>query len=226
MKRILLLLIFAVIACREEKKQQNTNTVPARQSRSVSQLPRPPVSRGLPPHLLVTPRVTISFSGKAVGYSVIQNSAQAEAVLADIRTLPLSAGRDRAISSVLRDLAKVDPDQARILLENWNDGLICLYLESAYAVAAGLAASDPEVGAKFIEESVPRAAQADVWNRFLAGLPPTTRLPFFERIPESSSKLRMGAALVLVWLREDPGACAAWLDDFAAGKSPDELRDL
>ncbi|MES2440435.1 MAG: hypothetical protein V4584_15305 [Verrucomicrobiota bacterium] len=225
MKRtFVLLLVVSVVACREEKKRESPGDVPAKSSRTVVESPRSAAALGLPPHLLVTPRVTVSSSGMAVGFGAILNSAQAEAVLADIRTLPASTGRDRAIGSIIVSLASVDPGQARTLLEKWNDGLISRWLEAAEAVAKNLAKSDPEVGARFIEESVPRAAQADVWNRFLADLPPAERVGFLERIPESSSKLRMGASLVLVWLREDPASCAAWLDDFAAGKSPEELE--
>ncbi|MEO5917471.1 MAG: hypothetical protein ABIS50_24800 [Luteolibacter sp.] len=227
MKRslILLLVLFAA-ACREEKKPQISSAMPTRQLRPASQQPRSAASLGLPPNLLVTPRVTISFSGMAVGFGIVDNASQAEAILTDIRTLPPSAGRDRAMASVISSLAKVDPAQACILLEKWNDGLISQWLDVAETIAKKLGESDPQAAAEFIEKSVPRAAQASVWNHFLASLPATARLSLFDQIPESSSQNRIGASLVLVWLREDPGSCAAWLDRFAAGKFPDELQDL
>jgi hypothetical protein len=52
------------------------------------------------------------------------------------------------------------------------------------------------------------------------------RLGFFDRIPDSTEKIRIAADMIAVWLPEDPAACAAWLDGFAAGRSTEEVDYL
>lgn len=224
-RALVILLVFSCVACRQEKKSNALESPPAR-TRVVRAASPSKVSPSLPPPLLKTPRVIVSFTGSVMVHETINDIFQAEAVLADIRSLPPSAGRDNAIGQVISNFAKTDPVQARQLLERWTDGLISKWIETANKVALSLGKSDPEAAADFIEQSVPRSGQVGVWRWLLSELPPTARLPFLDRIPEGTEKLRVAANLLLVWLPEDPVACAAWLDDFAAGRTPEELRKL
>ncbi len=225
MKRlIIILLALSATACREEtKSRKDTSALP---SRRASPPANPPAAAsGVPEPLLNTPRIIVNRRG-GVGFAIIPNAGQAEAMLADIRTLPPSAARDRAIGTVIASLAGVDPAQARALLEAWNDGLISSWLDAAQKVLRQLAKSDPETAARFIEQSVPAAARAGMWSSFLADLAPEAQLPYFDRIPESSEKLTIAANLLLVWVAENPVACAAWLDEFAVGLTKDELQTI
>jgi hypothetical protein len=60
----------------------------------------------------------------------------------------------------------------------------------------------------------------------LVNLPVADRLPMFDRIPDSTEKIRIAADMVAVWLPEDLVACAAWLDGFTAGRNPEEIDFL
>lgn len=57
-------------------------------------------------------------------------------------------------------------------------------------------------------------------------LPPVSRLPFFDRIPEGLDKIRIAGEMIAVWLPEDPQACAAWIDGFIADRRPEEVDQL
>jgi hypothetical protein len=221
--RAVILLAAVLVACRPEQSRQAEDSKPPAVPRSVN---RQAVTPSPPPPLLKTPRITIFPTGQGMVYAAIQSAEQAESVLTDIRSLPASAGRDRAMASVIGSLAKVDPVQARRQLEAWDDALISHWLEAAGAVVTAIAKSDPEAAAGFIEESVPPASQVDLWGSMLVSLPVADRLAFFERIPDSTEKIRIAADLVAVWLPEDPVACAAWIDGFAAGRDPDEIDYL
>jgi hypothetical protein len=218
----LIMVGISLTACRE----QEASEVRAKEAGTRVRVASPAAARPkpLPPPLLQTPRITIFSGGSGMGYLAVQNREQADAMLADIRTLPPSSGRDRAISSVIGSLAGVDAAYARTVLENWQDGLIEHWIAAARSVAMDFGRTDPEAGADFILECVPRPSQVDVWSHFLSVLTPEQRVPFFESIPESSSRLQIAGSLVRVWVGEDPAACAAWLDEFAAGTSAEERR--
>lgn len=225
MKRLLIILLaLSAAACRENSKSRTQNSAP--RSPTTSRAANPPAAAsGVLEPLLKTPGIMVIGRG-ATSYAKIQNADQAEGMLADIRTLPPSAARDRAIGSVIGSLAEVDPAQARALLEAWNDGLISSWLEAAQKILRQLAKSDPETAAQLINQFVPAAARAGMWSSFLYELSPEAQLPFFERIPESSEKLTIAANLLLVWVAENPVACAAWLDEFAVGLTKEELQTV
>lgn len=225
MKRLFISLVFlATFAC-EPKKVKPEGTTSKPEPRRTSSIGTPSaVSQ--PSFLLKTSRISISGTGKSFSHSTIVDAAQADAILTDIRALPASAARDRAIAGVLGSLAKVDPEAARSRLAAWKDGLISEWIDAAKSVAEHLAKASPEAAARFIEEAVPPAARTVVWRRFLTGLPADQRLPFFNRVPESYLKTEMAVDLISVWLKEDPRACAAWFDGIAAGWSPEEVALL
>ena len=218
-----ILLAMVLVGCRPEKHRQADDAKPPRVPRSVT---RETVTPSPPPPLLKTPRITIFPTGQGMVHAVIQSAEQAEAILTDIRELPASAGRDRAIASVIGKLAKIDPAQARRQLEVWDDALISHWLEAAQAVVTEIAKSDPEAAAAFIEETIPTSSQVNLWGSMLVNLPVADRIAFFDRIPDSTEKIRIAADMVAVWLPEDPQACAAWLDGFAAGRNPEEIDFL
>jgi hypothetical protein len=221
----LLILGLCLAACRSESENNHSSdqSIPDRPARP-QQSQRPTTSHAEP--LLKTERITLSSSGLAMVHSTIRSADQAEAVLKDLRSIPPSAARDSGIANVIRDLAKIDPQQARLLLEAWNDALIEKWLDAARNVSGALAQSDPKSAASFIEESVPRTAQSQIWAQFLSELPPADRVAYFDRIPEGSGKLAIAGDLVHAWLKEDPLTCARWLDKFGAGRSEDELEIL
>ncbi|MFC7336744.1 hypothetical protein ACFQY0_06115 [Haloferula chungangensis] len=142
----------------------------------------------------------------------------------DLRSLPPSDARDFGIAGVIGDLAEVDPQHARLLLDEWDDALIEKWLNAAKDVVRALAPSSPHAAASFIEESVPRTAQVEIWAQFLNELPPNDRIAYFDRIPEGEKKLTIVGDLLHVWLAEDPIACAHWLDAFAVGRRAEVLE--
>ena len=220
-----ILLVISLIGCRQQqKKSQHSGSAPARTKVERTASPSS-TSSTLPPDLLKTPRITVSANG-AIGHPILGSPEQADAILTDIRTLPPSAIRDRALSGVLGSLAEIDPELARTRLEDWKGGLISEWLDAAKSVAKHLAKKDPEAAASFIEESVPPASRADVWGSFLVDLPPVSRLPFFDRIPEGFEKFHIAADMIASWLPEDPQACAQWIDGFTAGWDPEEVNYL
>lgn len=219
----LLLIALCCTVCRQEKHRQQEDDRPPAVSRSVI---RPTVTPSAPPPLLKTPRITIFPTGQGMVHTLIQSADQAEAILNDIRNLPPSARRDHAMASVIGSLAKVDPVQARRQLEAWDDALISHWLDAAKDVVTAIATSDPETAGGFIEEAVPHSAQVNLWGSMLANLAVSDRLPFFARIPESSEKIRIAADMIALWLPENPEACAVWLDEFTAGRTPEEIDFL
>lgn len=219
----LLLIALCITACRQEKHRQPEDTKAHAVPRSVI---RPTVTPSPPPQLLKTPRITIFSTGQGMVHGLIQSVDQAEAILGDIRNLRPSAARDRAMASVIGSLAKVDPVQARRQLEAWDDALISYWLEAAKDVVIAIATSDPEAAAAFIEEAIPRSEQANLWGSMLVNLTVTDCLPFFDRIPESTGKIRIAADMIAAWLPDDPEACAAWLDGFTAGRTSEEIDGL
>lgn len=225
MKRPLILLLGVLAtACRSEKKSPSVDSPPVRTKVERLADPSRTVSTG-PSLLLKTPRITVfKFGGSS--HRTIENAEQAEGILADLRSLPPSSTRDGAIRSVISDLAKVVPGQALVLLEAWDDALISDWLDAAENVALAMGKVNPEDAANFIEKSVPRASQANVWDHFLNEIPPAQRVPFLSRIPEGSAKLRIAANMVLVWAADAPIAFARWLDEFSPGLSPAELITL
>lgn len=226
MKRsVWIMFVLAVAACDSKKESVRETTAPQSRRDSRADHPAAPSSTVLPP-LLKTPRITVSATGTGFFHAIIRNAAEADAILADVRTLPPSAGRDRVTGGVLTSLAKVDPEAARTRLLEWGDGLISHWLDAARVVAEQLGKTDPKAAARFIEESVPRASQAVVWRHFLTGLPPQTRAPFFGRIPEGDLKSVMAVDLIAVWLETEPQACASWLEEFTAGWGNEEFEDL
>jgi hypothetical protein len=225
MKPQLALILLTLAACREQPEQKATppDRLPARPSPSAS-TPAQDTRPNKP--LLKTPRITITDTGSGRFYPVIRDAAQAEATLADIRSLPPSAARDSATAGIIGDLAKVDPAAARRLFEAWDGGLIEAWLDAAETIARELGKSDPEAAASFIRDSIPAPANLGVWAQFLVILPPADRVAHIESLPEGSEKIRIAGDLVHVWLAEDPAACARWLDGFVQGRDPDELREL
>lgn len=223
MRLVFLIMVgISLTACRKQEGSEVRSKEAGTRVRVAS--PAAAQSNPLPPPLLKTPRITIFFGGSGMGYLAIQNREQADAMLADIRTLPPSSGRDMAISSVIGSLAGVDPAYARTVVEDWQDGLIEHWVAAARSVAMAFGRTNPEAGADFIRDCVPRPSQADVWSHFLSVLTPERRVPFFESIPESSSRLQIAGSLVRGWVGEDPAACAVWLDEFAMGTSTWERR--
>ncbi|RYD46163.1 MAG: hypothetical protein EOP85_07990 [Verrucomicrobiaceae bacterium] len=216
---LLALLVICSTACR--KQEEKEAATPAVEKR-VRQVTRAAALPALPSPLLQTPRVSIFSGGSGMFHLAIRSRADAEAMLADIRTLPPCSGRDRGISRIISDLAKVDAGQARVLLVDWEDGLIEHWKEAAREVAMNFGKTDPEAGAEFIREAVPRPLQGEVWRELLDQLPPQERLPFLEMVPESSVRLWIAASLMRAWLDEDPASCAAWLDGFVPGLAPGE----
>jgi hypothetical protein len=134
MKPQLALILLTLAACREQPEQKATppDRLPARPSPSAS-TPAQDTRPNKP--LLKTPRITITDTGSGRFYPVIRDAAQAEATLADIRSLPPSAARDSATAGIIGDLAKVDPAAARRLFEAWDGGLIEAWLPPADRVA-------------------------------------------------------------------------------------------
>ncbi|WP_367870375.1 hypothetical protein [Luteolibacter sp. Populi] len=176
------------------------------------------------PPLLKTARVMVSAEGNSV--FTANTPDQADAIMADLGTMPASAARDGAMASVISRLAEKDPSHARMLLAGWKDGRIEAWTDAAEKVARAIAKSDPASGPAFIRDEIPAALQVDVWGAFLAMLPAAERPALLDTLPESHSKLRMAADLLAVWLPADPAAAAEWLDRFAADKDPDELTTL
>lgn len=225
MKPHLALILLTLAACREqpEKTATSPDPLPARTPRSAPAAADD--ARSNKP-LLKTPRITITDTGNGRFSPVIRDAAQAEATLADIRSLPPSAARDSATSGIIGDLAKVDPAAARRLFEEWDDALISAWLDAAKTIARELGKSDPEAAAAFIRDSIPAAASLSVWAQFLVTLPPADRVPHIEALPEGSEKIRIAGDLVHAWLADDPAACARWLDGFVQGRSAEELREI
>lgn len=219
--------IFALALAACDSKKESAGESAAPQVRRTSRADHPATSSStLLPPLLKTPRITVSATGTGFSHPIIQDAAQADAILTDVRTLPPSAGRDRVTGGILTSLAKVDPEAARSRLLEWRDGLISHWLDAAKAVAEQLGKSDPEAAARFIEESVPRASQAAVWRNFLTALPPEARVPFLHRVPEGVLKHAITTDLLAAWLETNPQACTAWFEEFTTGWSGDEFKDL
>lgn len=227
MKRLSALLVLTLVACREqpEKAATSPDSLPVRTPRSAPASASAHETNGHKP-LLKTPRITITDTGSGRFYPVIRDAAQAEATLADLRSLPLSAVRDSATAGIIGDLAKVDPAAARRLFEQWDDALIGAWLDAAKTIAREMGKSDPEAAAAFIRDSIPAAASLSVWAQFLVTLPPADRVAHIEALPEGSEKIRIAGDLVHAWLAEDPAACARWLDGFVQGRSEDELDEI
>jgi hypothetical protein len=225
MKRLLIFILPTLVACREqpEKTATSPDPLPARTPRSAPASAHE--TNGHKP-LLKTQRITITGTGSGRFHPVIRDAAQAEATLADIRSLPPSMARDSATAGIIGDLAKVDPAAARRLFEQWDDALIVAWLDAAKTIAREMGKSDPEAAAAFIRDSIPTAASLSVWAQFLVTLPPADRVPHIEALPEGSEKIRIAGDLIHVWLAEDPAACARWLDGFVQGRSADELREI
>ena len=225
MKRLSSLILLTLVACREqpEKAATSPDALPARTPR-----PAPAAAHDTRPNkpLLKTPRITISDTGNGRFHPVIRDAAQAEATLADLRSLPPSAVRDSATAGIIGDLAKIDPAAARLLFEQWDDGLIDAWLDAAKTIAREMGKGDPEGAAAFIRDSIPATASLSVWAQFLVTLPPADRVPHIEALPEGSEKIRIAGDLVHAWLADDPAACARWLDGFVQGRSEDELREI
>ena len=227
MKRLLIFILPTLVACREqpEKAATSQDPLPARTPRSAPASASAHETNGHKP-LLKTPRITITDTGSGRFHPVIRDAAQAEATLADLRSLPVSAVRDSATAGIIGDLAKVDPAAARRLFEQWDDALIGAWLDAAKTIAREMGKSDPEAAAAFIRDSIPAAASLSVWAQFLVTLPPADRVPHIEALPEGSEKIRIAGDLVHAWLAEDPAACALWLDVFVQGRSADELHEI
>ena len=225
MKRLLIFILPTLVACREQPEKATTSPdpLPARTPRSAPASAHDTQSNK---PLLKTPRITITDTGNGRFHPVIRDAAQAEATLADLRSLPPSAVRDSATAGIIGDLAKVDPAAARRLFEQWDDALIVAWLDAAKTIAREMGKSDPEAAAAFIRDSIPAAASLSVWAQFLVTLPPADRVPHIEALPEGSEKIRIAGDLVHVWLAEDPAACARWLDHFVHGRSADELQEI
>jgi hypothetical protein len=115
MKRLFpLLLAISLASCRKRPEPLRGETaVPIRKSLPI--VSAPVNDRQSPPPLLKTPRVTLGIS--FLTHRTIQTAAEADAILADLRTLPPSKVRDGAIASIIGSLAEVDPTAARERLE-------------------------------------------------------------------------------------------------------------
>jgi hypothetical protein len=225
MKHLSALLVLSLVACREPPEKAATSPDPLHARTPLSAPASAHETRSNKP-LLKTPRITISDTGSRRFHPVIRDAAQAEATLADLRSLPPSMARDSATAGIIGDLAKVDPAAARRIFEQWDDALIVAWLDAAKTIARETGKSDPEAAAAFIRDSIPAAASLSVWAQFLVTLPPADRVPHIEALPEGSEKIRIAGDLVHAWLAEDPAACALWLDGFIQGRSADELHEI
>jgi hypothetical protein len=185
--------------------------------------PTTTLPKGLQP-LLKTDRVRVMAGG--VSWDEARIATEIDATLADIRTLPPSAARDRALASVLGVFATTDPRRAADLLAAWDDARISFWLQAAAKVLAELAKTDREAAADFIVTHVPASAQASAWEELLWRLPPADQVALLDRIPRSTAKKQIVTELVHAWTDADPAASAAWLDTFIQGLSPDDLRAL
>ena len=220
----IILAVVALGAC--EKEEPGTTS-----ERSVAAAPNarsPPPVAALPKTfqpLLKTDRVMVTISGN-MSWSDTIIATEIDAVLADIRTLPPSSARDRALATALGLFAKTDPGRAADLLVAWDDARMTFWLDAAGEIVAQQAKTDREAAADFIVTHVPVAAQVSVWDEFLWRLPPADQVAYLDRIPQSSAKKQIVTDLVHAWTDADPATSAAWLDTFIQGLSPRDLKEL
>ncbi|HEY1123160.1 MAG TPA: hypothetical protein VGE67_16220 [Haloferula sp.] len=217
--------VLALGAC--EKKEENRSTsvektvssIPTAVPSSVATLPK-----ALQP-LLKTDRVMVTISGN-MSWRDATIATEIDAVLADIRTLPPSTARDKALATALGLYAKTDPRRAADLLVAWHDAKITSWLDAAEKILTELAKIDREAAADFIVTQVPVTAQVSVWSEILWRFPPAEQVSYLDRIPQSSAKKQIVNDLLHAWTDADPAASAAWLDTFIRGLSERDLKDL
>lgn len=223
MKAVLpFLLLLACASCQRESetKPKAASQAPAKSRPLLSSAEHP---SSLQP-LIDTPRITVSpGGGSAIKGDV---AIDADAILADLRSIPASSNRDQVIARVLGQLAAIDPIRARSLLAEWKDGLASEWIKAAQAVASGLARTDPASARDFVGSEVPAGLRVDVWGSLLAALPAKDRSALLEEVPEGQKRIRMAGSMIHEWIFENPTAVARWLDGFASGKAPRELQTL
>lgn len=225
---ILLSLVCALMACRDDKPAANGSSDPPSSNTPVS-TSHPAIStqfgQAQQGFMLRTPKLSILASGEIIPQEGI-TVADAEESLEEIRKLPPTNRRDTAIAVLLIQLSKTDSAYARKLLAEWRDGLMSARMSAAEAIACQLAKQDPETLASFVTTEIPRSLQVGVWGLSLLEIPPDQRLAYLDEIPESIGKLAILADFVVDYLRQDPRAAAAWLDELSQELSADELALL
>lgn len=175
--------------------------------------------------MLLTPKLSILATGEIIPQEGM-TAADAEESLTEIRRLPPMRRRDSAIAAVIAQLAKTDPGYARKLLAEWEDGLTNARMDAATAIASSFATMQPEALTGFVTQDIPRSLQVEVWGRCLLEIPAGERLAYLDQIPESKEKLAILADFVVDYLKQDPLAAAAWLDELSQGMSEEELSVL
>jgi hypothetical protein len=229
MKRFILIpLVCALLACRDDKPAATVSSdplagiTPAPSSDPAISSQFGQTQQGF---ILCTPKLSILSTGEIIPQEGI-TAADAEESLEEIRKLPPTNRRDTAIAVLLIQLSKTDPAYARKLLAEWRDGLMSDRMSAAEAIACNLAKQDPEALASFVTTEIPRSLQVGVWGPSLLEIPPDQRLAYLDQIPESAGKLAILADFVADYLRQDPQAAAAWLDELSQELSDDELALL
>jgi len=220
---VITIAVLALGACEKKEEPGTTVEKPIVSAPTAASPPAVAIPKALQP-LLKTDRVMVMPGG--MSWDENRLATEIDATLADIRTLPPSSARDRALATALGVFAKTDPRRAADLLVGWNDARITFWLEAAGKVVAELAKTDREVAADFIVTHVPASAQVSVWAEFLWRLPPADQVAYLDRIPPCSARKQIVTDLVHAWTDVDPAASAAWIDTFIQGLSPRDLELL
>ena len=157
------------------------------------------------------------------GMSRAMSDSEVKDAFEKVKKFPLSRNRERMLGSLIGVAAKNNVALAQELLASWDNALIADWLDAARGVISSLAKTDPQAAISFIENSVPRAAQAEQWIFLLRSFPVEERAAYFERIPEGRARLTAASDMLHPWLEVDVSAATRWLDDFATGLSKGEL---
>lgn len=222
---LLFLIIAACASCHREEAAKAPPGAATRPAKAPVQAKSATEERAPGKPLLHTKNIHISATGKMMQFGSWVGK-DPEPVLADLATMPPSETKDRAMSSVLKAVAQVDPAKARDLLKQWPEGRADAWLEVAQAIARGMGPTQLAAVQDFISQGVPPSMQSEIWAAYMDLLPPADQLTILDKLLEGNLKLRIAAAMVSSWVPDDPAAVAAWLDGFAVGKSPREIDTL